>query len=280
MTHPNPVSSDYALKLNHGDRHLAPPPGTFGLRKLPATRILTVPVSLIDMTVAVDTVVGWAEQGTSAMVCVRDVHGIMCAEEDPALQAVHERASMITPDGMPLALVSRMRGHQTARVPGPSLVEHVCRATQDKPIRHFLFGGKEGIADRMAENLRKRFPGVQIVGTFSPPFGTLSDEARGSHLQQILATEPDIVWIGMSTPRQDFWMDANREALAGKVLIGVGAAFDFHAGEVQRAPRWMQDSGLEWLHRLGSEPRRLWRRYLVMAPKFLFRVTAASLQKS
>lgn len=259
-----------SVTINRADPHLVEPGGEFGTRKLYATRILSVPVSLVDMQTAVRTILEWAGAGESGTVCVRDVHGIMRCEEDPALRDVHERASMVTPDGMPLALVSRWRGHRTSRVPGPSLVEAVFEASRNTGIRHYLYGGKQGVAEKMAANLMARYPGVEIVGTVSPPFGQASPDEDERDVEAIRQARPHLVWVGMSSPKQDFWIDEHAGRLPGMVLLAVGAAFDFHSGAIKRAPVWMQNSGLEWLHRLSSEPRRLWRRYLVLAPRFVW----------
>lgn len=258
-----------SVRVNASDRFLAPVGAPAG-RRLPATRILGTPVSLLTMATAVEHIVGWARERRSSMVCVRDVHSIMRAAEDPRLLEVHERAAMVTPDGMPLALTSRWRGHGTRRVSGPSLVEEVCDATQGTDLSHYFYGGKDGVAARMVDNLRRRYPGLAVAGIESPPFGDIPADEDTATVARILASGAAIVWVGISTPKQDFWMDEHRDRLPGMVMIGVGAAFDFHAGIVKRAPRWMQNSGLEWLHRLGSEPRRLWRRYVLMAPRFVW----------
>lgn len=258
-----------SVRINASDRFLAPVAAPAG-RRLPATRILGTPVSLLTMTMAVEHIVTWARERRSSMVCVRDVHSIMRAAEDPHLLAVHERAAMVTPDGMPLAITSRWRGHGTGRVSGPSLVEEVCNATKGTGLSHYFYGGKEGVAALMVNNLRQRYPGLAVAGIESPPFGEISADEDVATVARILASGAAIVWVGISTPKQDFWMDDHRDRLPGVVMIGVGAAFDFHAGIVKRAPRWMQNSGLEWLHRLGSEPRRLWRRYVLLAPKFVW----------
>lgn len=267
-----PASEPYALRINRADPHLVPADGP-GAHRLPATRILGVPVSVIDMPFAVRTLIGWARARRTSMVCVRDVHGIMCAQDQPDLRVAHERASMITPDGAPLTIISRFfRAHGTGRVPGPSLMEEMFAATQNTGIRHYLYGGKEGVAEQVAENFARKYPGTQVCGLACPPFGAVAPDLDARLTDAIKAAEPHIVWVGMSTPKQDIWMNDHLDRLPGTVLIGVGAAFDFHSGAVKRAPKLMQVLALEWLHRLFSEPRRLWRRYLVMAPVFLWKM--------
>jgi N-acetylglucosaminyldiphosphoundecaprenol N-acetyl-beta-D-mannosaminyltransferase len=235
-----------------------------------ATRILGVPVSLVGLESAIATIVGWCKSGTPHFVCVRDVHGIMRAQDDPALFALHGEAGLVTPDGMPLVWLARRRGHvETSRTCGTDIVGELCRVSVEQGLRHYFYGGKPGIAERMASVLAKRYPGLKVVGMSTPPFRPLTPEEDVEATAAITAARPHVVWVGLSTPTQEYWMRDHVGRIPGATLIGVGAAFDFHAGDVKRAPRWMQKWGLEWLHRLVSEPRRLWRRYLVLAPRFV-----------
>lgn len=237
-----------------------------------ATRILGIPVSLVDLNKAVATILDWCEAGSAHFVCVRDVHGIMRAQEDPALFALHQQAGLVTPDGMPLVWLARHRGHaHVGRACGADLVQELCRRSVERGYRHYFYGGKPGVAERMAQALSEQYPGLQVAGTSTPPFRAMTAEEDAQATQEIVAARPHIVWVGLSTPTQEFWMRDHVGRIPGATLMGVGAAFDFHAGDVKRAPRWMQKSGLEWLHRLLSEPRRLWRRYLVLAPRFVVR---------
>ncbi len=231
--------------------------------------ILGVPVSLIDMQSAVATIAAWTKSGAANYVCVRDVHGVMLAQKDAELLAIHEKAGLVTPDGMPLVWIGRLReGKSVGRVCGPDLVDALCAISVRQGLRHYFYGGKPGVAEDIASALRTRYPGLNVVGTFSPPFGILSKEEDDAITRDITAAEPHIVWVGLSTPKQEYWMRDHVGRILGATLIGVGAAFDFHAGTMPRAPLWMQRVGLEWLHRLACEPRRLWRRYLIIAPKF------------
>jgi len=241
------------------------------VRKVGRTRILGVPVSLVDLDRAVATIVGWCRQRAARFVCVRDVHGIMRAQTDAELMALHEEAGLVLPDGMPLVWLARRRGHAgVGRTCGADLMEELCRLSPSLGLRHYLFGGKPGVARRLADNLTRRFPGLQIMGTATPPFRPMTVQEADAARAAICDADPHIVWVGLSTPKQERWMRREVGRIPGAVLIGVGAAFDFHAGDVKRAPLWMQRWGLEWLHRLASEPRRLWRRYLILAPKFAF----------
>lgn len=237
-----------------------------------ATRILGVPVSLVNLDRAVEIIVGWCLARSPHFVCIRDVHGIMRAQEDVSLQELHDGAGLVTPDGMPLVWLARRRGFaHVGRTAGADLMSELCRASVSLGLRHYFYGGKPGVAERMATALTSRFPGLQVVGIATPPFRPLTEEEDAAAVAQISAAQPHLVWVGISTPKQEFWMRDHVNRIPGAVLLGVGAAFDFHAGDVKRAPLWMQRAGLEWLHRLSSEPRRLWRRYLIMAPKFVIR---------
>jgi N-acetylglucosaminyldiphosphoundecaprenol N-acetyl-beta-D-mannosaminyltransferase len=237
------------------------------------TDILGTPVTITDHPHAAANVLGWIRERRSCFVCVRDVHGIMLARRDPGLMAIHRDADMVLPDGMPLVHVARWRGHRAIRrVSGADFVETLADLGRAEGVRHYFYGGKPGVAGKMAAALARRYPGMTVADTATPPFGEVSEDRRRAELAQIMTARPDIVWIGLSTPKQEYWMHRHRAEMPGVTLIGVGAAFDFHAGEVRRAPRWMQRATLEWLHRLCSEPRRLWRRYLILAPRFVWLV--------
>ncbi|MCX7060496.1 MAG: WecB/TagA/CpsF family glycosyltransferase [Gammaproteobacteria bacterium] len=246
----------------------------------PATRVLGVPVSTVNMPQAIDTILSWIARGQAHYVCVRDVHGVMRAQEDNQLLEIHHRAGLVTPDGMPLVWLSKRRGYRhVSRVCGADLVAELCAGSVAHGISHYFYGGKPGVAERMAEALVARFPGLKVAGTSTPPFGDMSAEEDAAATQAIVTSGAGVVWVGLSTPKQEYWMRDHVDRIPGATLIGVGAAFDFYAGDVKRAPVWMHHSGLEWLHRLLSEPRRLWRRYLVMAPKFVLMVAWRGLRQ-
>lgn len=238
-----------------------------------ATRVLGVPVSTINLKQAVSIIRGWNRDRQAHYVCIRDVHGVMRALDDPKLMEIHNQAGLVTPDGMPLYWMMRLRGYRdTSRVCGADLVAALCDASQETGARHYFFGGKPGVAERAVAQLTSMFPRLQIAGISTPPFRPLTPEEDAKVVEEISATKPDIIWVGLSTPKQEFWMSEHVGRIPGATMLGVGAAFDFYAGDVKRAPRWMHETGFEWLHRLWSEPRRLWRRYLVLAPKFIFLV--------
>jgi len=235
--------------------------------------VLGVGVSAITMADALATIDQWIANRVPQYVCVTGVHGVMESQVDRSLRDIHNRAGLVTPDGMPMVWISRLRGHQhVQRVYGPDLMLACCEASIRKGYRHFFYGGVPGVAERLAKRLGERFDGLQIVGTWSPPFRDLTAAEEEAMIDRITSSKPDIVWVGLSTPKQERWMARYIGRLPAAVLIGVGAAFDIHAGVTKQAPPWMQRSGLEWLFRLATEPRRLARRYLTNNPRFVWRL--------
>jgi len=230
-----------------------------------------VGVSAIDMGQALSVIQGWIARGERQYVCVTGVHGVMESQRDPELRRIHNTAGLVTPDGMPLVWLARRAGFQHVdRVYGPDLMLACCELSVAHGYRHFFYGGAAGVPERLADRLMKRFPGLRVVGTFSPPFRSPGAAESDDVIQQVNAAGADIIWVGLSTPKQERWMHAHIGHVGAAVLIGVGAAFDFHAGLKRQAPRWMQRSGTEWLFRLLCEPRRLWRRYLINNPTFVW----------
>lgn len=231
--------------------------------------IVGAPVSAINMQTAIERLASWIGKPQSQYVCVADVHSIMQTRANPSHMASMRGAAMVTPDGMPLVWTGRALGHQSmARVCGPDLLSEVCSASEARGWRHYFYGGAEGVVDRLQAALEARYPNLDIVGTYSPPFRPLTDAEDAEIVRKILDAKTDILWVGLGCPKQEKWMADHVQRLPGVTLIGIGAAFDFHTGRIERAPIWMQRNGLEWLHRLLSEPKRLWRRYLVLAPRF------------
>jgi N-acetylglucosaminyldiphosphoundecaprenol N-acetyl-beta-D-mannosaminyltransferase len=238
---------------------------------LPSVDVLGVRVSAITMGQALDRFDEWITAGAQQYVCITGVHGVMESQQDDRLRRIHNAAGLVTPDGMPLVWWSRRHGWpRTERVYGPDLLLACCERSMAAGYRHYFYGGQEGVADLLAGRLTKRFPGLAVAGRFSPPFRPLTLAEDDDLVRRINDAAPDIVWVGLSTPKQEYWMAEHVGRLNASVLVGVGAAFDFHAGLKRQAPLWMQRNGLEWLFRLGSEPRRLWRRYLVNNPLFIW----------
>ena len=238
---------------------------------IPRVDVLGVGVSAINMHTALEVIDRWIIDGSQQYVCVSGVHGVMESQRDESLRRIHNAAGLVTPDGMPLVWLSKLHGwRNTSRVYGPDLMLELCERSLATGYRHFFYGGNTGVPERLAERLQRRFPGLIVAGTYSPPFRALSDDEDEALVRRINDAKADIVWVGLSTPKQEYWMARHVGRLTAPVLIGVGAAFDFHAGLKRQAPRWMQRSGLEWFFRLASEPRRLWRRYLVNNPSFVW----------
>ena len=240
--------------------------------------MLGIGVSAINVQIALDTIDTWIRERLPNYVCVTGVHGVMESQKDPGLLEIHNNAGLVTPDGMPLVWIARASGHrQVERVYGPDLLLAVCGRSSQENHRHFFYGGAEGVPELLAESLRKRFPDLKVAGTYSPPYRSLLPEEDAAIIERIDHSRADIVWVGLSTPKQERWMAAHVGRVRAPVLIGVGAAFDFHAGLKSQAPGWMQRIGLEWLFRLIQEPRRLGPRYLINNPRFVALLLAEQL---
>lgn len=211
------------------------------------------------------------EANARATVTAAAVNLVMSARDDPATMQAVLGATLAVPDGQPLVWALHLLGHRGAtRVYGPDLMAHFCAhaATTGTPI--YLYGGRSPEAlDLLTKRLHERFPGLRVVGGWSPPFRPLTPAERDHVVAEIDASGAQVVWVGTGQPKQELWMHEMRPFLAAPLLVGVGAAFDFHAGIVSQAPSWMQRNGLEWLYRLSREPRRLWRRYLTQNPRFM-----------
>jgi N-acetylglucosaminyldiphosphoundecaprenol N-acetyl-beta-D-mannosaminyltransferase len=228
--------------------------------------VLGVQISAVSMDSAVAAVEQWIATGAREYVCVTGVHGVMESRRDPALREVHNTSGMTTPDGMPLVWAGRLAGAAgMTRVYGPDLMLALLQRAATRGWRSFFYGGAPGVADRLAKTMSTRFPGLEVAGAYSPGY----PPEPGADIERINAARPDIVWVGLSTPIQERWMAAHRGSIDAQVLLGVGAAFDIHAGLLAQAPRWMQRSGLEWTFRLAHEPRRLAGRYLRNNPAFV-----------
>lgn len=232
--------------------------------------ILGVPVSVVDMPSALATLGSWIAAKQARYICASDVHSVMRAQEEDRHMAALIQADMVLPDGMPLTWVARMRGETAMqRVSGPDFMLAAMERSQTTGWRHYFYGGADGVAGLLAQTLSENYPGLNVVGTAAPPFRPLTADETADAVAQIRSAKPDIVWVGLGCPKQERWMMEHLGALDGVVLVGVGAAFDFHTGRVKRAPLWMRRRGFEWLHRLISEPARLWQRYLIQAPRFV-----------
>jgi N-acetylglucosaminyldiphosphoundecaprenol N-acetyl-beta-D-mannosaminyltransferase len=233
--------------------------------------ILDVPLAISDYDEVIDWMEAMIAAGGRGYVTAAAVNLVMSAREDPQTRAAVLGATLAVPDGQPLVWALHALGHRRAtRIYGPDLMANFCARAARSGTPIYLYGGRTPEALALLEaRLRERFPGLQIAGGHSPPFRELSAEEEREVLAAIDASGAQVVWVGTGQPKQEKWMLAMRPRLAAPLLVGVGAAFDFHAGLVSQAPAWMQRNGLEWVYRLSREPRRLWRRYARYNPLFL-----------
>lgn len=241
-------------------------------RETPSYKVVGIRIDAVRMPEAIAQLQEWINARVSGQyVAVTGMHGVSESLRDPALRDIINSAGLVVPDGMPLVWLARWHGiHLNHRVTGADLMESFCRETGQR-YRHFFYGGASGVAEDLANKLRQRFQ-IQIAGHFTPPFRPLTAEEEEEVADQVRRTSPDILWVGLSTPKQERWMHAHRGLIDVAVMLGVGAAFDMHSGRLERAPAWVQQLGLEWFYRLVAEPKRLWRRYLVMIPRASFNV--------
>ena len=236
----------------------------------PRVDLLGVKISAINMPQAVSAIETWISHKQPEYVCVTPAHSVMDCHDNPALRAIYNASGMTTPDGMAVVWWLRWHGQrQVDRVYGPDLLLAVCQRSLETGWRHYFYGGAPGVAADLASSLQTRFSGLQVAGVYSPPFGPVGSDDDQTIAAQIQASQADIVWVGLGAPRQEVWMSDHVGRVGAPVLVGVGAAFDFLSGRKRQAPRVIQRSGFEWLFRLVSEPRRLWRRYVLGYPRFV-----------
>lgn len=238
-------------------------------------RVLGVNVDAVQIPGVVALMQKWIAHGESGRyISATGMHGIMEAHHTPAFKNILNSSALVVPDGAPLVWLGRLKGHALKRrVYGPDLLLAFCERTREKGIRHFFYGGAPGVPEKLAQQLSERFPGLVVAGTCSPPFRELTGEEDREIVRTINDAAPDVVWVGISTPKQERWMFEHSGRLNAPVIVGVGAAFDFHSGSKRQAPRWMREHGLEWFYRLMQEPGRLGRRYIVYGTEFVFWVT-------
>lgn len=258
----NPAHSFEPAELIEPDEAAVPPP---------SVDVLGIPLALTTYERAMEWIDARVETREKGYVCVAAVHTVMACQEDPELREAVLNSSLTVPDGQPLVWAMNALGSNLpSRVYGPELMARHCERSAQTGTRIFLYGGRnQGALVQLALNLRRRYPGLKIVGGYSPPFRTLSDEEEAGVVAEINRSGADVVWVGIGVPKQEKWMAAMRDRLDAPVLIGVGAAFDFHAGLVAQAPNWIQSLGMEWAYRLSREPKRLWRRYAKYNPWFV-----------
>jgi N-acetylglucosaminyldiphosphoundecaprenol N-acetyl-beta-D-mannosaminyltransferase len=241
----------------------------------PRYNVQGVGVSALAFSQARDLIVAAAGPGNRGYVCLCTVNGVGEARRDPEFRRIFNASWLTTPDGMPIVW---MGPAGVERVYGPDLMLAVCDAGRPRNLRHFFYGGGAGVAAELAARLSALFPGLVVAGTFTPPFRELSEAETAGLASELARARPDITWVGLGTPKQERFMAGPGSTLGAGLLIGVGAAFDFHSGRIRQAPRWIQRSGLEWLFRLCMEPRRLGPRYLTTNSMFVLRHAAQKLR--
>lgn len=240
--------------------------------EIPACKIYGVDIAAVNMTQLCSFVCENIADLSGDYICVSNVHTTVTAAEDSEYMKVQNGGIMAVPDGGPLASVGRKRGFsQMERTTGPSFMEEILKISVENNFSHYFYGSTEETIEKLRENLEQNYPGLKIKGMYSPPFRTLTENEDADVIEMINEADADFVWIGLGAPKQEFWMAEHQGKIKG-LMIGVGAAFDYHAGNINRAPEWMQKSNLEWLYRLFQEPQRLFKRYLHTNPKFIWNV--------
>jgi N-acetylglucosaminyldiphosphoundecaprenol N-acetyl-beta-D-mannosaminyltransferase len=237
--------------------------------------VLGVSVNAVQIPDVIERMEKWIRQKNGChYITVTGMHGVTEAQHDPSFKQILNSAGMVVPDGYPLVLLGRKNGfrHLARRVYGPELMATFCEQTSRLGYRHFFYGGAPGVAEDLAQKFTQQYPGLVVAGTYSPPFRDVTPEEDQETIARVEECRTDVLWVGLGTPKQELWMYEHRDKLSVPVLVGVGAAFDFHTGRTKQAPKWMREHGLEWLFRLCAEPRRLWRRYILYGTEFVWLV--------
>ena len=238
-----------------------------------SVKILGVKVHATSMDRALSRLETAVTQNEKGYVCVTGVQGVMEAQMDTDLKRIINNALLTIPDERPTVWVGWLRGlFQMRQVTGPTIMLRICALSAEKGYTHFFFGGNDGVADQLKNALTQRFPGLNVVGTYTPPFRPLTAEEELELARKVAEVKPDFFWVGLSTPKQERFMDQYISKLDTKVMLGVGAAFDIHTGRIKDAPYWMKVTGVQWVHRIYQDPKRLWKRYLVNNPKFVYQI--------
>jgi N-acetylglucosaminyldiphosphoundecaprenol N-acetyl-beta-D-mannosaminyltransferase len=242
-------------------------------KRRPAAKLLGISVEALDMERALSRIAKELAARRKGYICMAGVHGIMEAQRDAELAGIYASSSITVPDGTPTVWVGRWQGHKwMQRVAGPDLMREVFRRKEFAGCTHFLYGGEEHVAEQLRERFTRSYPWARIVGTYTPPFRDLNAEEEESLIARVSKLKPDIIWVGISTPKQERFMHRYLHRLDTTLMFGVGAAYDFHTGRIQDAPQWVKTMGMQWLHRLLQDPRRLWKRYLRNNPAFLWHI--------
>lgn len=244
---------------------------------IPVCNILGVNIAAVDMSWTVDFIKKNLRDLSGDYICVSNVHTTVMSYEDDAYRTIQNSAVMALPDGGPLSTLGRKRGHaEMRRVTGPDLMGEIFRISVEQGYRHFFYGSTDETLKKLRKNLEEKHPGIEIVGMISPPFRPLTETEGRDIVIKINQSNPDFIWVGLGAPKQENWMAAHQDILKG-LMIGVGAGFDYFAGNIKRAPIWMQKSNLEWLYRLYEQPQKLFKRYLKTNSKFVYLILSTVL---
>jgi N-acetylglucosaminyldiphosphoundecaprenol N-acetyl-beta-D-mannosaminyltransferase len=228
---------------------------------------------------ALSLIIDSAESSEGGYACFVNSHVSVMTRQDKEVKSAVCSATYAFPDGMPVYLVGKYLNRlDIEKISGPNFMAMMFESERGKKLRHYFYGAQDGVLEKLVNSLNLRYPGCNIVGAVSPPFRQLSEKEHAADLKAMRTAGAQIVWVGLGAPKQELWMQANTAQVPNAMLMGVGAAFDFHAGTIERAPEWMQRRGIEWLHRLAQEPSRLWKRYLVTNVLFMYLVTKSELK--
>lgn len=233
--------------------------------------ILSINISKFNLNLTIEIFTNWIENRQKKRVCVTPVNCVLWARKNQSLQNVYNTSDMNLPDGVPLIWASRLLNNPiSGRVTGLDLLPEFSRVASEKKYTFFFLGGSEGVAEKLADTLKKKHPQLLIVGTYCPPFAdNFSDEENNKMVKIINDVQPNVLWVSLTAPKQDYWIYNNFDKLNVNIAIGVGGAFEVTAGLIKRAPLWMQKNGLEWFYRFSKDPKRLFRRYILEAPLFI-----------
>jgi N-acetylglucosaminyldiphosphoundecaprenol N-acetyl-beta-D-mannosaminyltransferase len=263
--------------MTHSPQHQTEDAAKTSLPKangLAKANVLDIEIDALDMAVALERVGHHLHTGEKGYICVAGVHGVMEAQRDPALRAAYAGSALTVPDGTPLVWVGRLQGNSAmGRVAGPDLMLRVFAEPAFSTVTHFLYGGDIGVVEELRARLQRRFAAARIVGIYTPPFRDLTLGEEHNLIATIRELKPQVIWVGIGCPRQELFMARYLPLLETTLIFGVGAAFDYHTGRIRDSAQWVKTAGLQWLHRLVQDPRRLWRRYLFKNPAFVWKIT-------
>jgi len=241
--------------------------------------IAGVQFDFVTQSHVLESILQWRAARQQRYIVLANPHSVMTCRRNPRMHDAAKRAGLCLPDGVGVVLAAKLLGHgRRHRVTGPALLLQVCDQGRAHGLRHFFVGGGEGVAGKLRDRLLELYPGLQVVGVATPPFTAPTPGEDARLVRRINRAKPDVVWVALGAPKQEVWMSAHLNAVNASAMIGVGAAFDFHSGKVKWAPHWVRRWGLEWAHRLFTDPGRMWRRN-IDSPRFLLAILAQAVRQ-